>query len=139
MPRPVSENVPQEIRDEIVVLGLTGLADYAERKNLSKAHLYSLFTSDHSQVRYLFRLSALLGISPEELNIQTNSGNLPNMLYRLKGDAPWQVLADKVGCSDTALRRLTKEPVELKALKPYIKVADGLGWTLTKLAIELGI
>lgn len=139
MPKPVSDLVPRSIHDEIAALGLSGLGEYAERKNLRKSHLYSIFSGNHSQVRHIYRLAAVLNLSPEELNTQALNGNLSAILHDLKGSRPWQALAMEIGCSDTTLRNLAKESGELKALKPYQKIADGLGWSLARLGAELGI
>lgn len=148
MPRPVADQVPPCIRDEIAVLGLSGLSEYAEIKGLKPCTLRSLFTNNHEPIKPYLGIVRLVnttikpGFTIDDLVEVIEGGKAAELTERLKSATrctTWSGLAGLIGASENFPKRFAQNQKELKALKPYVNASRKIGHPLDRLVVQMGL
>jgi len=135
VPKPLPDYLPGEIREEITLLGYSGILDYTEKKlGLKRTRLVSVFSGKHTRLRQYKALADFLGLSLDALALLEAGGTLPKVVLK-KCQAlqiPLVAAERATGCS--WLTHKVSGQYSGSGLKTYTEVAAALGWSLEKLA-----
>lgn len=136
MPKPVPEYIPGELRDQIAVLGYSGVMEYSEHLGLNPQRLLSVFGGKHTKLKPYWNLSRRAGMTMDSLAEAMINGRLESIVSALckKENRSIRSLSISIDASDSFLSARLRGEKGLNGLQAYIEVAQALGWTLEKLA-----
>ena len=138
MGRSGAEYIPDEIRDQAIALGYSGVNTYTAALGLNEKRLYKFFSATHKRLRPYFNLANFCGITLDELLKIIESGKLTEYIERIKTERRIDSTMGLERMADVGpgfIRSLLRGTISANSFNNWNEVAVSLDWTLHKLQL----
>jgi hypothetical protein len=137
MGRSGAEYIPDEIRDQAMALGYSGVNTYTEALGLNERRLYRFFSANHKKLRPYYNLAIFCGITLDELLKIIESDKLTEHIERIKTERNIDSIMAFERMAEVGpgfIRSLLRGKISATSFNNWNEVAVSLDWTLHKLA-----